>query len=344
MPLDKKYETIYNKTKGGFMKRLIFLIILITALLCRGQFITSDNEFMGIIDMYHYDARIRGTIIQCSTSFLWNMYALNHSRLLFIKQGHNWSYGVSTVFGTNYILTRTVLRPVISYRHDSIMIGIIPVIGYRLFNDKVQDYNIDCNISATVFTRYLQSSVVFMRNLSHLKSYFINTFANEHYMFTVQASYDGHLGIGCSFAFELNDKMQCSGYCDTDYRLGVGCKIAVTMYDINYHLMYKHALGYSHYLSLQIVIPQNCSAANVDIPVYENNSITTPIHSEAFDLNNASLREIASIEGIGMKTALKIFHRRIILGKYSNYMQIDSIHGIGDKTLKTIEENTYLGE
>lgn len=326
------------------MKQLMLLIILITALLCRGQFITSDNQYMGIIDLFHYGGRMRGTIIQCSTSFLWNMYALNHSRLLFIKQGDEWSYGISSVFSTNSILTRAVLSPVISYRQDSIMMSISPVMRYRLFSDKVQDCNIDFNLSATVITRYLKSSVIFMRNISQLKSYFINTFSKKHYSITIQASYNGHLGIGCSFTVKLNDHMQCTGYCDTDYRLGAGFEIAMIPYNIYYNILYKHALGCSHYISLQIVIPEQYMTENIDIPTYESSSFIIPIHQEAFDLNKASLSEIASIEGIGMKTALKIFHRRIILGKYDNYMQIDSIHGIGDKTLNAIEENTYLGE
>jgi len=54
------------------------------------------------------------------------------------------------------------------------------------------------------------------------------------------------------------------------------------------------------------------------------------------DLNNASLRKLATLPGIGEKTAQLIIEYREKIGKFSNVNQLDNVKGIGTKKLDKI--------
>jgi competence protein ComEA len=61
------------------------------------------------------------------------------------------------------------------------------------------------------------------------------------------------------------------------------------------------------------------------------------------DLNKATFEELIGIRGIGNFRAQGIIEMRERVGRFKKFDELLEINGIGPKTVKIIEENTYLG-
>ncbi|MBN2828985.1 MAG: helix-hairpin-helix domain-containing protein [Candidatus Cloacimonetes bacterium] len=65
---------------------------------------------------------------------------------------------------------------------------------------------------------------------------------------------------------------------------------------------------------------------------------------ELIDLNKATFEQLVSIHGIGNFRAQGIIEMRERVGRFKKFDELLDINGIGPKTVKIIEQNTYLGQ
>jgi hypothetical protein len=62
------------------------------------------------------------------------------------------------------------------------------------------------------------------------------------------------------------------------------------------------------------------------------------------DLNRCSYDDMMNIKDISRQILRRIYVNRLMYGDYIDYSRIDSIAGVGKKTLERIKEQTYIGE
>ena len=70
-------------------------------------------------------------------------------------------------------------------------------------------------------------------------------------------------------------------------------------------------------------------------PVLQNGKI---------NINKATVEDLMIIPGIGEKTATRIIEYRHTHGKIRNLKELDSIQGIGPKTLELLEDYIMIGD
>ncbi len=308
-------------------------------------FFNLQYETAGIFSIVN-PANQNNNSIKIGSFYNFNMKELitNYMQINYNYKKSN--YGLFIITNNNNILNQYTFSPQMNFHINNMSMGIAFDLRYLSYTDsinimdygmrignKIKQNNFFSEILMHYYNKTLSGGVIFGLDYSSYKVY-INTFYKT--MFYYSAGFD----------FNMNDIFQIGLCIDNENRIMSELCFSKTLYRIKYLTMIHNELGLSHSLNMSIVFP----SYNYDfekIHTIENQEIEYTIKVKTlipFDINSANKKQIMLIPTIGEKTAQRILDRRMLLGIFENYEQIDSINGIGNKTLQLIKKYTYIGE
>lgn len=329
------------------MKKIYSMIFFFTIfLLCNAAFITAENDFFGYIDEYlALNNAMNGSYYEAGSTIFWNMLMLNNQYIRYVYSNDVIVTGGTIVFSANSFMNRFSLLPFIGIKHNRMILGLYPVVKYVLFEDGLYSLNWQIGLTGMISNRNFNIITYFSKIDSDLLSYMMISMLNDNYNIHVQCGFNGILAFLAGIDIRLNDIMLIALSISNNKILTVKTKFNKSIFNISYSMGIHPELGASHTLSFGMKIPKHIYKKNIEILEYKSSiSYKFSDKKTPFNINCASLRDIESISGIGFKTALKIITKRIIINGYKNYSQIDSIKGIGMKTIEILKQKTYIGE
>ncbi len=325
---------------------LLFLLILFSFYV-HSQFFNTEMAYFGLSDISNpaYDVQNVNELEFSAFSFMgMGELTMPFVRMHVERDMHH--FALAGMFNRNSVLGRYTAGFSYAYSSTGFSAGIMPyacifdiegsiypVMGIR-YGLVVQKELFTCGFSGGVSNRY--NDGLFFMGIG-MKDYEVYTAVNQQI----------NTSIGAGLRLHLNDMLAVSAYLDTEKRISGSLKMTVLPVNIEYNAMFSEPGGLSHMVSVTYLFSGSKRNPHIEIdhlPMKLHAQVLKTDMKIPVDINSINLYDLMKIPGIGYKTALAILERRVIKGRYSNYEQLDSLPGIGEATLKTIKEYTFIGE
>ncbi|HAV92319.1 TPA: hypothetical protein DCW38_03975 [candidate division WOR-3 bacterium] len=271
----------------------------------------------------------------------------------FIAQGNthikDFSAGGIILCSPNPVLSRLSAGTSFGYERGNISLGILGLAETERYSDGVTELKGKIIFSTAVKAERFFASTSYGFTEDNFIYYMQTGFQDRNMKLFLQASKENVFVIsgGMVFAFDERFKMGILG--DTEKRIIYSLEADKNPYRVEYRGMVHTDLPLSNgiYLTLysgnKYLRLHEIKANKVKfefggkIKIEEN--LEYPI-----DLNRCSYDDMMNIKDISRQILRRIYVNRLMYGDYIDYSRIDSIAGVGKKTLERIKEQTYIGE
>ncbi|MFO8061960.1 MAG: helix-hairpin-helix domain-containing protein [bacterium] len=309
-----------------------------------GMIISPSLEFKGNVSSINPAGEFPADYISLSSSDLWTMPELYIHKAEYRFKRYSHSGGGLVVYNTNDLLTRITFAPFYSYDFGRLSAGIMPSLHYAYYSDGHTDVTAGI-LAGSRLSRDMYYSEIMLGYKDRYRGYMETGLETDDYSVYITGSLDNDFTYGAGIDFRINHYLNTRFSIDSQKRIEAGAGITILPFYVSYAYIESAELGMSHSVTFRYYFPADkIHAVEIDVPdepVLPDIDIDKPI---PFNINTADVGELMRIPGIGRKTAMEIYEKRILTGGFDNYQQIDSISGIGDKTLRIIKEYTYIME
>lgn len=309
-----------------------------------GLIISPSLEFKGNVGSINPAGAFPADFISLSSSNLWAMPELytHNAEYRFTRDAH--SGGCLALYNTNELLTRVTLAPFYSYDFGRLSAGIMPSVHYAYYSDAQTDITAGI-LAGSRLRSGMYYSEIMLAYKDIYRGYMETGLKTDDYSIYITGSLGNDFTYGAGIDFRINHYLNTRFSMDSQKRIEAGADITVLPFEVSYGYVESAELGMSHSIAVRYYFPVH-RGPTIEIEVYDE-PIMPDINIEKtmpFNINTADVSELMRIPGIGHKTAMAIYEKRLLTGGFDNYQQIDSISGIGDKTLKIIKEYTFIAE
>ena len=309
-----------------------------------GMIISPSLEFKGNVGSINPAGVFPADFISLSSSNLWSMPGLfvHNAEYRFKRCSH--SGGGLVVYNSNELLTRITCAPFYSYDFGRLSAGIMPSLHYAYYSD-AQSVITAGILAGSRLSSDMYYSEIMLGYKDRYRGYMETGLKTDDYSVYITGSLDNDFTYGAGIDFRINHYLSTRFSIDSQKRIEAGADITVLPFELSYGYVESAELGMSHSIAVRYYLPLY-KVHTIDIEVADE-SIMPDINIEKtipFNINTADVSELMRIPGIGRKTAMDIYEKRILTGGFNDYQQIDSISGIGDKTLRIIKEYTFITE
>lgn len=329
------------------MRKNSFLFILsVFSLFMHAQFFNTEMAYFGLSDIANPAYNIKSVNeAECSAMDFLSMpeLAMPYFGIHMAMNEHH--FKAKFLGNRNAVMGRYTLCASYIYSAEGFSAGIMP---YAMLTEIEGTFNIMKGLRYGFTMRKEMAIAGFSGGISdrYNDAMFFAGAGTEMYSVYAVVNNQIFTTIGMGFNLNLNDRLSAGMFMDMDRRISGTMALSLLPINVEYSAMFSDPGGLSHRVSLIYMFTPSMHMPGIETTEFK--PAKTPVlkikPDFPVDINSADVYDLMNIQGIGYRTALMIIERRIELGRFTSYAQIDSLTGIGETMLKRIRENTIIGE
>lgn len=338
---------------GGKRIYLSFILTIFYSLkLYSSTFFSTDLDFCN--QFYDISPVGKNNHINHITFGISNRFLLNDLTTFYSISKYNYknfSVGHLLVNDLNTIFKKYTFGAKVAYNIYDIDLGIFPFFVFTHYADEKKELDDGIILSSRIFEKNFYLMTSFILKKINTSSLFILGYMKNSFDMSLQVVFENKLIVNGNVEYRLNKDFIFDFSLDSEGRIFSGIKLVWHPFFVDYstflhpNLPVSNDVRLSYYNENKNVKLKKIKIIPVKFDIKLKKKKLKNFYVEGkIDLNNAFYEEILSIEGFSKTILRRIYIYRLLNGKIKSYGEIESLPGIGKKSIENLKMKTFLGE
>ncbi len=338
---------------GGKKFNIFFLLsIFYSFKLCSSTFFSTDLDFCN--QFYDISPVGKNNHIDHITFGISNRFLLNDLTTFYSISKYNYkdfSFGHIVANDLNTIFKKYTFGAKVVYNIYDVNIGVLPFFVFTHYVDDEKRFDGGLILSSQIFEKNFHLMTSFILKKSNNSSLLILGYMKNSFDMSLQVVFENKLIVNGKIEYRLNKDFIIDFSLDSEGRIFCGIELVRHPFFVDYstflhpNLPVSNDVRISYYRENRNVKLKKIKVVPVEFDIRLKKKKLKDFYVEGkIDLNNAFYEEILSMEGFSKTILRRIYIYRLLNGKIKSYEEIESLPGIGKKSIEKLKMKTFLGE